>query len=339
MKNVFLIWTWGVWKQFLKQHLHHHPIFKLVWIANSREYIFDDNWIKENEINEIIKNWANWEPYKNLNEILKKAEIFVDCTAWKEALKNFHIEAVKNWKKVVTANKNPISLYDFEIFKELIGSWSYWAECTIMAWAWVVWFLDRAKKSWDEIKSVTWVFSWTLAYICDELDKWKKISAIIKEAYEKWYTEPNPWDDLNWLDVARKLVVLARLAWHEINLEDIEIQTLLPKEFWNYWIEEFFEKAKSEDEKFENLVKKAKEKWKVLKYIASFENKNWKLKLFVWLKEFDKKSSIWSLQWSLNFAEVISNFYPEESPWSIKAPWAWFEVTANSLRRDIIDFL
>ena len=40
----------------------------------------------------------------------------------------------------------------------------------------------------------------------------KKFSDIVKQAREKGYTEPDPREDLNGRDVARKLLILAREA-------------------------------------------------------------------------------------------------------------------------------
>lgn len=364
-QNLFVLWaSWNVWRTFIKEVLekdltnsglwHMNPS-KIIWISNSSNYNVDINWIEPHLLKEILnsresakRSLENKSPYSNINEIIGRIEdsslswdvIFVDLTAGKEDMLDFHkkiITETDNW--IVTANKNPISLYDMDDFKKLTEyHHRYWANTTVMWWWWALDFVNQtAETEWQaNIYKIEWIFSGTLWYIFSEFEKWiDDFSEIVKKAKEKWFTEPNPYDDLNWLDVARKMLILARYAGFDVNMEDVKVEPLIEEKFWKISDEEeFFEELEKENDEFWEKLKKAKSEWKVLRYIWEIIINNWQVKINVELKEIKQNSQIWNLKWSDNIFQITTETFPNSH--TIISPWAWLEVTTNSVRRDIL---
>ncbi len=57
----------------------------------------------------------------------------------------------------------------------------------------------------DRIKTIEGVLSGTLSYIFNSFNAQTKFSEVVKVAKELGYTEPDPRDDLNGIDVGRKV--------------------------------------------------------------------------------------------------------------------------------------
>src|SRR6185437_10454356 len=66
-------------------------------------------------------------------------------------------------------------------------------------------------------------------------------SALLREAHALGYTEPDPRADLSGLDVARKLVILAREAGWPLSLEQVDVESLVPPELVMLAPEEFMQ--------------------------------------------------------------------------------------------------
>lgn len=359
IQKIFILWaTWNVWRELVSQiykkdlKWNHINPSEIIWIANSKKYIFNSRWIKKDILKQFLiwKKEANivfnthWIKINKLTDLLDLIDkewlnwevIFADVTAGKEELLKFHKKLISDTQNfLVTANKNPISLYSMDDFKYLtLYNGRYDTNTTVMWWAWVLNFVDeRAGKIIDKIIKIEWMFSWTLWYILSELEKLEKsFSEIVMEAKEKWYTEPNPWDDLNWLDVARKLIILARYSWFDVEIEDVEVKPLIDTKYAKYEWDKFLTAIKDEDNIFEKMVKELKEKNEVIRYVWEMICKNWKVKLTVWLKSVSKNSDLWTLAWTSNLAVIETDILWTPYPHIIKSRWAWLAVTAWSVR-------
>lgn len=83
------------------------------------------------------------------------------------------------------------------------------------------------------------------------------------------FKEPDPRDDLNGVDVARKVVILGRLAGLDLSLEQLPVENIVPEELRTVpSADDFLKGLPKYDQYFEDLKKKAASKGEVLRYVG-----------------------------------------------------------------------
>ncbi len=85
------------------------------------------------------------------------------------------------------------------------------------------------------------------------------------------YTEPDPRDDLSGLDVARKLVILAREAGWPLSLEDVDLQSLVPASLAGLLREEFMDRLHELDAPMAARLAEARAEGGVLRHVAHLD--------------------------------------------------------------------
>ena len=135
----------------------------------------------------------------------------------------------------------------------------------------------------DRIDRIEGVFSGTMSFLFNQFmpgasgsesstpPKW---SAIVKQAKDRGYTEPDPREDLNGLDVARKLVILARAAGVSIDSTDaFPVKSLIPGPLESVSsADEFLSRLGEFDEEMEKLRAGSEKEGKVLRYCARMKS-------------------------------------------------------------------
>lgn len=367
-QNVFVAGaTWAVGSELVKQieekdgvdQGHNNPT-RIIGVWNSKGFLLD-SWGVENAtelvktgLDGVMQEYGDEESHgPRLTQVFQAAAklglkwdvVFVDATWDKSAeMKDAHLDIVQARSPIVTINKNPLSLFPFEDFKKLSGARHlYGYNATVMAWGDSVPQVIAARDTRDKIRSIKGCFSGTLGYISSELDTWEKpFSQIVREAFDKWYTEPHPHDDLNGLDVARKLLILARTAGYEVDMDDIELIPFVPKEYGTHTDPDgYMDAIAAEDERIANMFQEAKNNNQRVRFVAEMTvQDDGTVKLFTGLKNVDADEPLGRLEGAANlFQMVADDAAPEDCPHVITSKWAGTARTAARARANLLQFL
>jgi aspartokinase/homoserine dehydrogenase 1 len=123
----------------------------------------------------------------------------------------------------------------------------------------------------DELVAVEGMLSGTLAWLFNRFDGSMPFSTLVREAHALGYTEPDPRDDLSGMDVARKLVILAREAGLALSLEDVAVGGLVPEELAGCSRQAFMENLDALDAPMATQLAKARAAGGVLRHVARLD--------------------------------------------------------------------
>ena len=109
-----------------------------------------------------------------------------------------------------------------------------------------------------------------MSYLFNNFDGSAPFSALVKKAWTTGLTEPDPRDDLSGQDVARKLLILARQSGSQMEIADVEVESLVPQNLASgRFAEKFFTSFAKLDSKMAERVKRAKSRGAVLRYVGT----------------------------------------------------------------------
>jgi aspartokinase/homoserine dehydrogenase 1 len=259
--------------------------------------------------------------------------IFVDCTA-SSLLPESYERLLAAGVSVAAANK--VGFADsgegwdrlHEVARE--GGGIYY-ETTVGAGLPVLRTVADLAATGDHIVRLQGVLSGTLGYLCDEVMKGQRFSDAVRQAHELGYTEPDPRDDLSGLDVARKLVILARSAGLDLEPETVSVEPLLPSEGVEGSLEDFWERLPSLDKPMEKRRAEAAASGGRIVYLGTIEPG----KASVGLEVVPSDHPCWTLHGSENLILIVSERYLTV-PLVVRGPGAGPAVTAAGVFADVL---
>jgi aspartokinase/homoserine dehydrogenase 1 len=145
-------------------------------------------------------------------------------------------------------------------------------EATVGAGLPVIQTLRSLLDTGDALTGIEGVLSGTLAWLFNRYDGSVPFSQLVAEAKALGYTEPDPRDDLGGVDVARKLVILAREAGADLSLTDVEIESLVPEALRDIPRDDFLARLSELDAPMQARLDAARAQGRSLRYLAQLDS-------------------------------------------------------------------
>jgi aspartokinase/homoserine dehydrogenase 1 len=344
--NLFLMGVGTVGRNLLEQLQmqqekllnEKHLKIKLTGVANSKKMVFEREGIdistykkqlEESDKKSSLQGFAD-----GIKEVNIYNSVFVDCTA-SDDVATLYKQLLNSNISVVTANKVAASS-DFDNYAELKkiakrkGA-KFLFETNVGAGLPIINTLNDLVNSGDKILRIEAVLSGTLNFIFNTISAEIPLSKTIRMAKDEGFSEPDPRIDLSGVDVARKILILARESGYRLEMDDIKINKFVPDSYFDGSLDKFWTTIPELDAEFETNRIRLENEDKKWRFVARFENG----KAEVGLQEVDSKHPFYDLEGSNNLVMYTTERY-HEFPMLIKGYGAGASVTAAGVFADII---
>jgi len=345
--DVFVIGCGLVGKELIKQIeqqqnflLKKNIDLKVFGIANSKKLLLDGKGI------ELAGDWQTRIAQSNdsfsldrINQFVEENHllnpVIIDATS-NESIAMSYVDYLQANFHVVAANKKA-NTASIEYYQKLRSSAQqnkrrFLYETNVAAGLPVIDNLQNLLGAGDQLVSFEGILSGSLSYIFGQLHQGLSLSQATQKAKQKGFTEPNPAEDLSGLDVARKVLIIAREVGLNLALEDIELQSVISEELSQIDdADEFMRQLPSLDATFDKRVKDAESKQQVLKYVAKIQGNKCQVKI----EAFNSSHPLFSVEGGENALAIHTNFY-QPVPFVIRGYGAGASVTAAGLFADTL---
>lgn len=307
-------------------------------IANSRQLLHSAHGIDLSQWQEEMQAKGEAYDYRDIIKLHQKYgllnPVIVDCSSNAE-LGLQYANFLRAGFHVVAANKKA-NTEDQSYYRELRAAAShslrkFLYETNVGAGLPVLDTLQSLLRSGDTLFGFQGILSGSLSLIMGLLQDGMSFSEAVLKAKDMGFTEPDPRNDLSGMDVARKLLIIAREVGLDMELKDIEVEALTPVSFNDLSVEDMFASLADLNKDMQARIDAAKAENKVLRYVGSLQDGKCK----VGIVAVDVSDPLASVRDGENVL-VLNTRYYDPKPLILRGYGAGAAVTAAGVFGDIL---
>jgi bifunctional aspartokinase / homoserine dehydrogenase 1 len=314
----------------------------VVGLANSTRFVIDPNGVNLFRWKDVLQASTLRMHPESFARALAELELtnaaLVDCTVGPSIVDayagfidaNFHIITPNKWANALPWRRYAALLEHLERRKR-----HFLFEANVGAGLPVVSTLRDLIASGDEIVRIEGILSGTLSYLFNTFDGRVPFSTLVREAHRMGYTEPDPREDLSGMDVARKLLILARQIGLTMDLDEVRVDSLVPGPLARGKFSPRVLTALARyDAAMAERFARAESRGRVLRYVGTLENG----RAQAGLKEYPRDHPVVSAKGSDNVIAFTTKRYAG-TPLVVQGPGAGADVTAMGVFSDVLKLL
>jgi aspartokinase/homoserine dehydrogenase 1 len=319
---------------------------KLCGVANSKRCAFDPEGLDAAGWSSCLEGATLPSCLDSLLEALGHARlvnpVFVDCTS-DGTVAAAYGRLFEAGLHVVTVNKkaNSAPFGDYLRLHETSALLKrrFFYETNVGAGLPVIGTLQSLLKGGDRVLRLEAILSGSLSFLLGSLEDGMAFSEAVRIARDRGFTEPDPRDDLSGLDVARKLLILARELGASIELGDVEVAGVLPPDFDAAGsVDDFLAGLPRLDALFETRRAQLTAEGKVLRHAAvieAIEGNGGGFRCRVGLEAVGPEHPLYAVRGGENAFSFLTEHY-RPTPLVVRGYGAGGEVTAAGALADLL---
>jgi aspartokinase/homoserine dehydrogenase 1 len=261
--------------------------------------------------------------------------VIVDCTASEVVARNYEAWLDRG-SHVITPNKKA-NTDSWDTYRALQAASRgpgprYLYETTVGAGLPILQTLNSLTETGDQVHQIEGILSGTLSYLFNAFDGDRSFSTILRQAKDVGFTEPDPRDDLSGMDVARKVVILAREMGLPLELDEVEVEGLVPDALTDGPVDAFLERLPEHDAAMTKILRDAQAENKVLRFVGSVTQDG---EASVRLRRYPADHAFARINHTDNIVRFQTDRY-DETPLIVQGPGAGPQVTAAGVFTDLL---